>query len=457
MRLRVWAYSYINDGQPSPAFFMNKRRLTFSTVLLGAASLSLLPVGSAFSQTATATTDPVGYTTASLLANSDTLVSIPFTRPVAYTGPVASISGNTITLSGSPGFNASQYVYASGTQSNTYYAIIGPMLTSLANTVSVTNGSTAVTGSGFTPIVAGDELIVNGLAYNVASVASDTALTLSRAFTGTTATGQTASYDHSPKEGSYYTVTANGTNTLTVNLNGDSLSTVAANTSVSLIPYWTLGTAFPATDAGNSYVVSTGTTTRTRQTQILMPDLTDAGINLSPSAIFFYYNSAWRLSGADSTVSYNDTILSPQTYFTLRNSTTATTFIPTGGVYMNRTNTPLTTETTTAQDNAVAVTRPTAVALNDLGLITNGAFTASTGSTTRTRGDTLLAYDNTASGTNKSPTAIYYYFNGAWRLSGADATVDYGMSTIPYGTGFTIRKVATSTGATSFWQNTRNY
>ena len=94
---------------------MNTRRHTFSTLLLGAASLSLLPVGGAYSQTATATTDPVGYTTSSLLANSDTLVSIPFTRPAAFTGAIASITGNTITLAGTPGFTASQYKYVAVT------------------------------------------------------------------------------------------------------------------------------------------------------------------------------------------------------------------------------------------------------------------------------------------------------------------------------------------------------
>ena len=438
---------------------MNIRRHTLSTLLLGAASLSLLPIGTAHAQTATATTDPVGYTTASLLANSDSLVSIPFTRPAAYTGAIASISGNTITLAGTPGFTASQYVYAAGTQSNTYYAIIGPMLTSLTGTVSVTNGSTAVTGSGFTAIAAGDELIVNGLAYNVASVASDSALTLSRAFTGTTATGQTASYDHSPKEGSYYTVTANGTGTLTVNLNGDSLSAVAASTSVSLIPYWTLGTAFPDSAAGTSYIASSGTTSRTRQTQIFTTDLTSAGINLVQSATYFYYNAAWRLAGsADPTVSYDDIVLPPSTYFTVRNASTATTFTPTGGVYMNRLTIPLDTQSSQQQDNAVAIARPAPVALNDLGLITSGAFAASTGTTTRTRTDSLQVYDNTQIAFNKVPSANYFYYNGGWRLAGAtDPTVDYGTTTLPYGTGVIIRKAATPGGTTAFWQNVRNY
>ncbi len=413
----------------------------------------------------TVATDPVGFTSLALPANSDTLISLPFTRPVEYTGPISSVSTTssggvtttTITLPSSTSFTQNQFAYAAGTQPKTYYAIIGPLLTSLTGTVSVTNGSTAVTGSGFTPIAQGDELVINGLAYNVASVTSDTALVLSRAYTGTTATGQSASYDHSPKEGSYYTVTANGTSTLTVNLNGDSLSAVATGTSLSLIPYWTLGTAFPASDAGTSYIVSTGTTNRTRQTQVILPDLTDAGFNLPPGASYYSYNGAWRLGQSDGTVPYDDTILPPTSNFTVRNAATATTFTPSGGVYMNRIVATLDTQSSSAQDNAVSLPRPTTVTLNDLGLISSGSFAISTGTTNRTIKDTVIVYDNTQTGLNKPPAATYYYFNGGWRLGSSDGTVDYGTTPVAYGTGFTIRKAPVANGATSFWQNTRTY
>ena len=464
---------------------MKVSTLFSSAVLLGAVSLSLAVAPRSFAQTVpklrtttarpvttavlpitsdtgtsstSAATDPVGFTSLSLPANSDSLISIPFTRPAAFSGAISSISGSTITVASSPGWTANQYVYVQGTQSNTYYAIIGPMLTTVSGTVTVTNGSTAVTATaGLSGIAVGDEFTVNGLAYNVASVTDDTDLVLSRAYTGTSGSGLTATYDHSPKEGSYYTVTANGTNSLTVNLNGDSISAVAASTSVTLIPYWTLGTAFPASDAGTSYVASTGTGGFSRQTQIFLPNLTGAGINLSSASSYYNYNGAWRIAGSDGTVAYDDTVLPLSTYFTVRNTATATTFTPTGGVYMNRITTALDTQASSGQDNAVALPRPVSVTLNDLGLISSGAFVASTGTGGFSRADTLLAYDNTTTGINKSSSATYYYYNGAWRLSGTDGTADYGSTAIPYGVGFTIRKAAVANGTTGFWQNTRTY
>ena len=91
-------------------------------------SLSLACVvflaSSSIAQT-TATSDPVGFTTTSCLSNSDTFVSLPFTRAPEFVGAISSASGNTITVSGSP-WTASQFVYVAGAQQrNHYYALIG--------------------------------------------------------------------------------------------------------------------------------------------------------------------------------------------------------------------------------------------------------------------------------------------------------------------------------------------
>jgi uncharacterized protein (TIGR02597 family) len=434
---------------------MKSTQFALSAKLPGVLAASLLLAHAGYGQT-TAATAPVGFVSTPVLANSDTLMTIPFARPAVFAGGIGSISGNTITVASSPAWTANQFVYAQGVQSNTYYAIVGPNPATVTGTVSVTNGSTAVTGSGtaFTSQIAvNDELVVNGLAYSVSAVPSSTSLTLARAYAGSSAAAVSATYDHSPKEGSWYTVTANGTNTLTVNLNGDSLGAVAAGTTISLVPFWTLGTAFPASAAGTSYIDST--TPKSPQTLVLMPDLTSEGINLAASASYFHYNGSWRLSGADPTVVYDDTVLPPSNYFTVRNSATATTFTPCGAVSINRLTIPLNTQPSTQQDNAVAVARPIGVDLNDTDLVSSGAFVAST--SIKSPADLLLTYDNTVVGENKSAAAIYFYYNGAWRQAGADSTVDYGSTVIPAGSALTIRKAANNTGLTGFWQNTPNY
>ena len=134
-----------------------------------------------------------------------------------------------------------------------------------------------------------------------------------------------------------------------------------------------------------------------------MPDLSSSGVNLASKLIYYNYSNYWELVGAANLSNYyNDVILPPTTYFTVRNVGTQTTFTPTGGVYMNRLSVPVATQTGGGQDNAVAVTRPASVTLNDLGLISSGAFAPSNGTGSKQRTDTLLTYNNVAVGTNKA-------------------------------------------------------
>ena len=86
---------------------------------------SVLFLGPVSHAQTSAVTDPVGFTTTSCLSNSDTFVSLPFTRAPEFVGAIASASGSTINISGSTGWTASQFVYNGTTQHNHYYALIG--------------------------------------------------------------------------------------------------------------------------------------------------------------------------------------------------------------------------------------------------------------------------------------------------------------------------------------------
>jgi uncharacterized protein (TIGR02597 family) len=336
------------------------------------------------------TTDPVGFATISTLAESDTHISVPFTRPAEFAGSIQAASGNTITVAGSPGWNANQFVYAPGTQRNTYYALIG------------SGGST------------------------------------------------------NPKEGRTYPITSNGTNTLTVDTTVENLSGITANTQVVVIPYWTVGTLFPNSDANVSFTPSTSSSAL--KTQVRVPDDTASGINPGPLATYYYSNNidgtsnnvGWRKVGAANTVDHSDDVLLPDSYMVVRNANGAPglPFTALGGVLLKKYTTPLRTAANAQQDNPVSILRPLDVTLNNSGLNpTDGSFVAN---------DQLLVFNNAQPGFNKEPSAIYYRdpaSNFNWRLVGDNGLRDHGNAVIPLGTGFIVRKAANGTGANVAWTN----
>jgi uncharacterized protein (TIGR02597 family) len=349
--------------------------LICTVALLAFASLGLAQVA----------TDPVGFITTSCLANSDTYIGVPFTRPPEFTGNIASASGNVLTISGSPGWTVNQWTIGV-TPHKTYFALIGPHATS------------------------------------------------------------------NPNEGRTYKITANDPTTLTVTVPaGDTLANIQANTQVIIIPYWTLATVFPSSDAGVSFVVSPNPIAR--QTQILIPDYSGSGINLSATTTYFYSGTAWHTT-ADTAGDHGDDTFLPYNYFILRNAGTGTTLTRLGGVLTKKQTIPLLTSTSHKTDNFVSVTRPIDVSLNNMGLITSGAFASSPNAIALT--DQLFVFNNAVAGINKSAAATYFYSGGMWHTT-ADTSGDHGNDLIPAGSGIIIRKGTTGAGAPQFWLNTPTY
>jgi len=362
-----------------------------SLPLIALAVAGLMAVQESRAVSTTVTTNPVGYVQLTCTAASDTTVAVPFTQPAAFVGTVASVSGSTVTVSGTAGWTVNQLTYAV-TGSSTYYAQMGPY-----------------------------------------SSGSD------------------------PLDGSYFTIVANGTNTLTLALGGDNISTVPAGSTITVYPYWTLGTVFPPSTSGTAFIASTSPVVR--QTQIFLPNYSAAGDYLSTAATYFFYNSAWRMVGDLVTNSHNNDILIPDGYITVRNPSATTTLTSMGNVQTGNFMIPLDTLTSGPQDNAVGICRPVDTSLNNLGLISSGAFTPSTSPVVRK--DQIFLVSNTSVGLYKSANATYFYYMGTsgtgWRLVGDLITNDHGNDLIPAGTGFTIRKVASSNGASAFWQNPPTY
>ncbi len=65
-------------------------------------------------------TDPVGFVSVTVPANSDAILAVPLNRVAEFKGVIQTISGNTITVSGTPGWVASQFVQSLPGQPKTY-------------------------------------------------------------------------------------------------------------------------------------------------------------------------------------------------------------------------------------------------------------------------------------------------------------------------------------------------
>jgi len=240
--------------------------------------------------------------------------------------------------------------------------------------------------------------------------------------------------------GTGFLVVSNGTGDITVALDGLT-ATSAGITGIAIHPLWTLNTLFPTSDANVSFTPSTGTTTLTRRTQLVMPNFTGNGINRAASAVYFYNPavSDWVATTATS-VKAGDTPLFPSQYLIHRNTggtpvqLTATVvgsvFSKPGALYVG-------TLTTGSTDTPCGLPRPTDYKLSEIGLDDTN-FLQSTGTTTLTRRDQILVYSTTGSGINRSPTAVYFKTGGTWRSTTASSTpVD---PVIPAGSAMIIRK-----------------
>ena len=250
------------------------------------------------------------------------------------------------------------------------------------------------------------------------------------------------------KEGNYYPITANATASLTLNLSGATLAGVSGNDRFDIIPYWTLATVFP-----NGQGINASPTPGNRTTEVLVQDVNAVGIDLSASGIYYFWSGSWRQLG-QGTANKNDDVLLPDACFVVRHHIAGnTTLTLRGSVLMSKWVVPLATHPSTKQDNPVSLPRPVQISLTQSGLFESGAFNAS--ATLGNPTDELFTFDNTLTGTDRTATAIYYYWGGAWRRVGA-GTADVGADIVfaPAATAVIRKNLGSST---PLWVNTPTY
>lgn len=329
-----------------------------------------------FAQT-TSSTPPIGFIRKDCPANSDTRLSIPLERQAEYVGPLAAITGNVLTVEGTPGWSPNQFQYAEGTQNEKYYVLF----------------------------LSGTRL------------------------------------------GRDFDVSANGDNTLTLDLGNDTLEGVVAGDRIKLLPHWTLDAAFPDGEGVQASSIFQ------QETELLVQDGSTAGINLAPVKTYFYTDS-WKdfnNVGGDA----GSEVIRPHEPLLVRNRSNATSAIFVGVVPTNTLSVPLRIPAGNGQqDNFVALSRPVPVRLRDAGLEDSFAVSPSTFLLT----DQLLVYDDTQIVINKSPRYTYYRdAQGTWRRFGEGSDYDAGDEEIfTPGTGVIIRKAGTGNAeeARVIWTHT---
>jgi uncharacterized protein (TIGR02597 family) len=216
---------------------------------------------------------------------------------------------------------------------------------------------------------------------------------------------------------------------------------LAANDSFSVIPFWTLATAFPQGE-GIGDTADPFNPART----VKLNDLNAAGTNLSTAATYFYFpgpspEAGWYQSG--SFEPSDNVILSPETYITIRNNAVANiTTVVSGNVPSNMMSTSVLGVQGAAQDNQLVNPYPAPLTLSNSGLTDVVAPAADPFNPL----DTVKVFDHeNSSGQNLSTSATYFYFAGpspeaGWYQTGSFAPSD-GV-TIPPGGALIVRKGA---------------
>jgi uncharacterized protein (TIGR02597 family) len=224
-------------------------------------------------------------------------------------------------------------------------------------------------------------------------------------------------------------ITANTADTLTVTpVTGGSLTNVLANDEVIIHKAWTIISLFPSGTfpAGVRVLAYSGSA---------------SGINLPPDLNYLWNGTNFTKSGV---ISNNDILYSGES-FIIRTITTAVTSLTIAGevpVVKSRTNIDKLT-VGVAQDNRVSYYSPVDE------IIGNSGLSAILGA-----GDRVLAFDNSASGTNKPPTENILWNGTNFTLSGSPVTTTY---TLKGGRGYLIRRLQTAPVGPIDWKDEQTY
>jgi uncharacterized protein (TIGR02597 family) len=269
-----------------------------------------------------------------------------------------------------------------------------------------------------------------------------------------------------PLQGLYYLITANGPDSLTLDMEGDSLlahvlpsnasAALASGNSIRIRPYTRIKDLFE--NAGTP-IIEPRPNAFTAKDDILFPNYTAVGTNKAASLTVYYVTGqGWRAAGQGA-ADFANTILRPSEAFIVRRrNASPLTITNMGSVLMNQAVSFIPGGNgTSANDIYISVNRPAPVKLDDSGLrIADQSLSLVKDSATAfSRQDELLAF-SAGAGLNAAPSSTYYYLAGSgWRkVSSADTTIGQTVFLEP-GKSYILRKKAANSGRD--WVNVANY
>jgi uncharacterized protein (TIGR02597 family) len=343
--------------KPSNSMRMKSTSLT----LAASAVLAALPLANA--QNVTATTDPVGFVTVTVNANSDQNIGVPMVCSAVYKGTASVVSGTSVSASNLPTLTSSG-----------------------SNLLLVTSGSAS--GS-----------------WEIVSSSTNSTVVLAAAIPG-----------------------------------------FSTNATFLIRPFWTLNTLFPGGGA-----IPKSSDPFNPVGLVYVNDPAAVGVNLSPSAGYFYHDGSlgpagWYQNGDLGAGLQGDVALTPEAPIIIRNITNSQISVPFVGVVpVNKFALDVVKMQSAYQDNRIMNQFPASVTLEDSNLVSSGALSPSPDPFNPT--DTLIVNNLSQSGFNPSPNAVYFYHDGSLGPVGWYQNGDLGAGLqndvqLPAGCSIIIRKAS---------------
>ena len=253
--------------------------------------------------------------------------------------------------------------------------------------------------------------------------------------------------------GRHFAVVSHTADTVSLAATPADLGDLGAQSTISIIPAWTLDALFPP-DSQTTFHPSVGNLGTRRGSELLIFDPVTPGTQLAPARRFFITDTGWFEAG-DYSASGGE-IIWPGQAFVIRHrpGAAATQFLALQQVFSSTVALPISAGQSGPRDTTVGLPRPVVTRLVDLDLESVIADSASTAAVDRK--DELRVFDNATAGRRKEPLAVYFRVAGQWvkDAAGFPAAND---DLIDPSAGLLIRKAATSVDGAIMWVNHPRY